>query len=955
MKISLNIICALAITIGFAQDNRPQGPTYTGTITSMEYVPSLASRMSELTPPDNTPREARDKRSFGQYLRMEQQVEHPDPILEGTRDLQQRTPLDPPSLVIDNAYSSNSQPTDPSLAVGPDHVFVVYNTAFVIYDKAGNVVLPASGPSDIFPSSGCCDLTVSYDNAADRWVLSFLGNGAQIAVSDGPDPITAGWYIYTISSISDYQKLSVWSDGYYLTDNTTSNNKVWVLERDALLAGNPSTARVEAYNLPGIRTFGFYSPQVFNVTDANLPATGGATVVYMQDDAWSNVSNDHLKMWTVTPSWSAPNGQGSVSAATEFAIDPFIGVFDNGSFANLQQPGRGRKVNIDALQATIMNQAQFRKFATHNSAVFNFVVDTDASSGEIAGVRWFEFRQTGDNQPWYKYQEGTYVAQDNRHAWNASLAMDAQGNIGMGYSSMSSQSSSSRTYVSSYFTGQTAGAPLNAMDGQEQLISNGNNKIPGTRYGDYSKIDVDPSDGASFWYITEYLRGSRGGVIGKFQIQSNTGPDEEAPTIPTNLAVTDITENSATLNWSASTDNVGVTGYNVFLDGILVDSTVNTSYDFSGLSTDTQYMAAVQAFDAAGNTSGSAMISFTTLVIDNEAPTAPSNVTASDITENSARIDWGVSADNVGVERYNIAVDGAFLGSTTTTTFNITGLVALTTYNVEVRAEDAAGNESAAGTVSFETLEGNTGGGLIAAYYFETGLQGWIDGGRNCQLQATSNSCEGVQSIKLRNGGSSARATSPALDLTGNTQVTLDMQIFASGMESNDSFSVQISQGNSYTTIYDSGAVSNGSCFPVSVVLNSTDFTFSNNNRFRVQNNGNKNNDVIWFDEVIINGDGAPFGDTTQDRASMVAQAKILTANNQIELYPNPAKNALSVQFGAVRFDRVIMFTATGSLIEERDINETQMSFDVSNLPSGVYFMRFLQGKLAVTKRFVKE
>ena len=349
------------------------------------------------------------------------------------------------------------------------------------------------------------------------------------------------------------------------------------------------------------------------------------------------------------------------------------------------------------------------------------------------------------------------------------------------------------------------------------------------------------------------------------------------------------------------------------------------------------------------------MISFTTLVIDNEAPTAPSNVTASDITENSARIDWGVSTDNVGVERYNIAVDGAFLGSTTTTTFNITGLVALTTYNVEVRAEDAAGNESAAGTVSFETLEGNTGGGLIAAYYFETGLQGWIDGGRNCQLQATSNSCEGVQSIKLRNGGSSARATSPALDLTGNTQVTLDMQIFASGMESNDSFSVQISQGNSYTTIYDSGAVSNGSCFPVSVVLNSTDFTFSNNNRFRVQNNGNKNNDVIWFDEVIINGDGAPFGDTTQDRASMVAQAKILTANNQIELYPNPAKNALSVQFGAVRFDRVIMFTATGSLIEERDINETQMSFDVSNLPSGVYFMRFLQGKLAVTKRFVKE
>jgi len=181
------------------------------------------------------------------------------------------------------------------------------------------------------------------------------------------------------------------------------------------------------------------------------------------------------------------------------------------------------------------------------------------------------------------------------------------------------------------------------------------------------------------------------------------------------------------------------------------------------------------------------------------------------------------------------------------------------------------------------------------------------------------------------------------------------MQVYASGMESNDSFSVQILQGNSYVTFYDSGAVTNGSCFPVSEVLSASQYTFNNNNRFRVQNNGNKNNDFIWFDAVIINGDPAPFGGASLNRASMVTQAKILTANNQIELYPNPAQSTLSVQFGATRFDRVIMFTATGALIEEREIDETQMNFDVSTLPSGVYFMRFLQGKLAVTKRFVKQ
>ncbi|MBK9599509.1 MAG: hypothetical protein IPO60_14670 [Flavobacteriales bacterium] len=46
-----------------------------------------------------------------------------------------------------------------------------------------------------------------------------------------------------------------------------------------------------------------------------------------------------------------------------------------------------------------MNQAQFRKFPGHNSAVFNFVVDADATAGELAAVRWYELRQPADNAP----------------------------------------------------------------------------------------------------------------------------------------------------------------------------------------------------------------------------------------------------------------------------------------------------------------------------------------------------------------------------------------------------------------------------------------------------------------------------------------------------------------------------------------------------------------------------
>ncbi|HBY69731.1 MAG TPA: sheath polysaccharide-degrading enzyme, partial [Flavobacteriaceae bacterium] len=201
--------------------------------------------------------------------------------------------------------------------------------------------------------------------------------------------------------------------------------------------------------------------------------------------------------------WDTP-GNSSISQPNELVTTPFISVFDGGSFSNLTQPGGG--IAIDALQATIMNQAQFRKFSGHNSAVFNFVVDTDASGGELAGIRWFELRQSGDGQPWTIHQEGTYTSPDGKHAWHGSMMMDLQGNIGMGYTAMAGPDTPNPTdfRVSSYYTGRFASDPLNTMTVSEELIAAGNQNIPGLRYGDYSKIDLDPNNDKEFWFINEY-------------------------------------------------------------------------------------------------------------------------------------------------------------------------------------------------------------------------------------------------------------------------------------------------------------------------------------------------------------------------------------------------------------------------------------------------------------------
>lgn len=555
----LSLIVMFMSSLTIAQENvpnEPQGVADFGESLPMFYVPSMASR-SALIPAEYTEEEARDRRSIRNRVVIgKEKQETDDYFVLNRHETEQSVRVMPPSVVFD-AYSSGSQPTDPSMAVGLDHVFVVYNTGYRIFDKSGNPLTGQLAVTNIFSGGGCCDLTASYDGAANRWVISYLfGNGnVQVAVSDGSDPLTSGWNVYTYTGVSDYQKLSVWSDGYYMTANVGSR-RVWALERAEMLAGN-SSASFQTFSIPGIQTSGFYSPQMLNVSDANMPAAGGATLIYLQDDAWGGVSQDHVKFWTIDVDWTTPSNS-TISAATQINTTPFISVFDGGSFSNLTQPNGG--VPIDALQATIMNQSQFRKFATHNSAIFNFVVDTDATGGELAGIRWFEFRQPADNTPWTLYQEGTYTAPDGRHAWHGSMIMDGSGNIGMGYSSMSGPTTTDIVRVSSYYTGRFDGDALGTMTVAEELIANGNANIPGLRYGDYSKMDIDPADDATFWFINEYMNSGRKGVVGAFQLQPNTTVDD--------IGVTSITDPSSgqLTNAEEITINVRNFGINDIID-----------------------------------------------------------------------------------------------------------------------------------------------------------------------------------------------------------------------------------------------------------------------------------------------------------------------------------------------------------------------------------------------------
>jgi len=194
--------------------------------------------------------------------------------------------------------------------------------------------------------------------------------------------------------------------------------------------------------------------------------------------------------------------------------------------------------------------------------------------------------------------------------------------------------------------------------------------------------------------------------------EGTTPGDTQAPTAPTGLTASGVTSTSATISWTASTDNVGVTGYDIYRGTTKVGSSTTTSYADTGLAAGTTYSYTVRAKDAAGNiSSASSALAVTTetgTVVDTQAPSVPTGLTAGTVTETSVALSWTASTDNVGVVGYDVYRGTTKVGSATGTTYTDTGLTAATAYSYTVRAKDAAGNVSAASSALSVTTKTGT-------------------------------------------------------------------------------------------------------------------------------------------------------------------------------------------------------------------------------------------------------
>ena len=173
---------------------------------------------------------------------------------------------------------------------------------------------------------------------------------------------------------------------------------------------------------------------------------------------------------------------------------------------------------------------------------------------------------------------------------------------------------------------------------------------------------------------------------------------------PTHLTLTGHTDTSLTITWPPST-SPGVTGYKIYGDGVLIGTTASTSYTVAGLTPNTAYTFTIRATAGTMESVDSTPLIATTDPLPILLP--PTNVTSTGKTDTTVGLSWTASTSS-GVTGYNIYSSGTKVGTSTSTSFTVTGLTASTIYTFTVRATDGTNESADSNSVVVTT----TGGGI---------------------------------------------------------------------------------------------------------------------------------------------------------------------------------------------------------------------------------------------------
>jgi PKD repeat protein len=317
-----------------------------------------------------------------------------------------------------------------------------------------------------------------------------------VAISIDDDP-NGGYNRYEFSfdnvGFNDYPKHGIVSDSITLMANifrargpffNYAGTFLGVMDKAAMYAGN--SALLIGFNI-GTGQFGFVA--------GDLDGHGNVGALF----ATAMSSANQFDIWEIDVDWSTEDASAlRIAAIPVSPYDSSLCGVSRG--ACIPQPNNGPA--LESLSDRLMHRLQIRDFGSYRTMLAAQTVDAGGNNGP-SGIHWYEFRES--NGTWSKRQEGTYAPNEGLYRWMPSIAMNKDGDIGVGF-----LFGNDSTPMSIAVTGQTAAEGLNAsglFDAGEAIcvVGTGVHEDAG-RSGDYASTSIDPLDGKTFWHTNEYVQ-----------------------------------------------------------------------------------------------------------------------------------------------------------------------------------------------------------------------------------------------------------------------------------------------------------------------------------------------------------------------------------------------------------------------------------------------------------------
>ncbi len=478
-----------------------------------------------------------------------------------------------------------------------------------------------------------------------------------------------------------------------------------------------------------------------------------------------------------------------------------------------------------------------------------------------------------------------------------------------------------------------------------------------------------------------------GGDFGSSEQQSwcleGSAPDTQAPTAPGSLSSSGITETSIDLSWSASSDNVGVTGYDVYVDGSLDGSTASTSYTVSGLTASTTYTLSVRAKDAAGNESSPSSISETTAAPPGLSCATTESAPYSESFENTLGswsnasgddFDWalrsgGTPSSNTGPSS---ASDGSYYVYVESSSPNYSNKTAI----LEGPCFDLSGATNPTLAFKYHMYGASGMGGLVlqattddnswSTIWSESGNQGnsWLD----ASVDMSSFNGGSVKTRFVGTTGTTWQGDMAIDDLsltdgtTGGGNTTVTLTIVLDNYPEETSWSIvqggsTIASGGTY------GSQPDGSTVVEDIDLADGCYDFVINDAYGdgiCCAYGNGSYSLTSGGSTLASGGSFGSSESTNFCVGTGRSGFVDTRNHSefrgvFDAYPNPVTDVLNINILDIKATSYSIHDLSGKQLLHGQIIDKHAEVSMESLPRGFYLLKVMNSKGDFTKKIVKQ